>query len=262
MRISSFVILRNLAIAGLILSHSVAFAERINWWDNDPAIKPDIPDNNITDNAINHGATCAEAASSNIIEYFDTNGFTNLMPPGQTAEQLMIALKQDGYSLDSSAGPVVGLNEFFENRGYKDKLKAHNVSPTWENIISEMKKGQLLLLSIWPKGGGGSGHIMTIAGWDNTPQRQIGVHDINTPQSGSDHSGSTGSTDFYNITTDEDGNMSFKYRKDVEYNVTRITAVSPVPEPSSFSILVVGSMVLFLRMRSMHMKKSGFVPQA
>ena len=215
-------------------------ASEIPWYNKDPAIKPDIPDNDISDEAIEQGAQCAEAASTNIIEYFDAHGFPNLMPPGQTAEQLMIALADTDYDLTRLAGPERGLNYFFKQRGYENRLKAHTVDPiSWDSIISEMKKGQLLLISIRVEGET-EGHMMTIAGWDATPNKQIGVHDINAPVTGSDHTTSVGGTDFYKLTIDDDGNMSFKYGGDKVYSVTRLTAVSPVPEPATWVVAVFG----------------------
>jgi hypothetical protein len=214
-------------------------AATIPWFNQDPAIKPDIPDHGISDAALAEGALCAHAASTNVIEYFDAHGYPNLMPDGQTAEQLMISLATGDYELTHRLGPAAGLNQFIRERGYQGRLEAHNLNPlTWDLILSEMRRGQLLLMSIMPVEGG-VGHMVTVAGWDTTPNRQIGVHDINAPVAGSDHTGTTGSTDFYRMTIAGDGQMSFKYGGDKTYNVTRVTAVSPIPEPASGLALAV-----------------------
>jgi len=169
-----------------------ANANAIPWYKQDPAIKPGIPDFDDPDGR--GGVECAEIAAANVISYWDSHGLPNLVADGTTPGQLM----KDLINYDVRSDMKRGLKKYFKDKGYNNLVLIRDIKPTWNNVIDELKKCEMLTLSfVWYRWG----HVVTVAGWDETPSKQLGFHDPNDPAhlNGADYTYSKDNTDFYKV---------------------------------------------------------------
>lgn len=230
-------------LSGIFLSITNSFATP--WYSQDPAIQPGVPDYTPSQESIDAGVVCGEVAAANVVSYFDSHGFPNLVPDGKTPDNLM----QDLINYDVRSDPETGLKKYFKDKGYgNDKIKIKNLSPTWDNIIKELKAGELLILGFTWGGTLPRAHVVNIVGWDETPSKQLGFHDMNNPLNPNlrgnpptnDYQYSSGNTDFYKIDVTNTGSFSFKYQETMVVNANSLTSISPVPEPSTFILFLFG----------------------
>ena len=113
-----------------------------SWYDQNPAIKPGIPDTgwvfddpDLDDPDLTTGdGYCGYVAATNILRYWDSHGLPNLIPDSVTDDQLMTTLKgsltpgdptylrylyQTGTIPGTSCNEIEnGLRNYFDDRGY------------------------------------------------------------------------------------------------------------------------------------------------
>jgi len=236
-----------------------------SWYDQNPAIKPGIPDTGwvSTDPNLTSGdGYCGYVAATNVLRYWDAHGLPNLIPDGVTDDQLMTTLKgsltlgdatylrylyQGGTIHGTSCNEIeIGLRNYFIDRGYGNVaiVKQFNTADIDLALIQKELKAceQLIIGSI-----DDLAHWVTGAGWyDLDPGTWLGVHDPNPLQGGGANLG--GAEDYYQ-TREQNGDLQMYYNE--WGTIDNIISVSIIPEPVTVLGVFLGlsSLGVYLRKR-------------
>jgi len=232
-----------LLVVPLIVAIFISGANAIPWYEQNPAIKPGIPDFDWPYPRDNVG--CGHVAAANVLWYWATHGFSNLVdgkPEGNSFPKLMKDLKNKRYL---GADQWVWNDEMYE--GIKNWFRDKNVElsihaeglygkvPTWDFYQQQLRKCEVpLVLIVNDKK---VGHWLTGVGWKDN--NKFMFHDPNEEGIGEED---------YAWTKGDDGYMHITYRikdKDYDMRVVTMIAVTAVPEPTTLFLIGSGLAGIF-----------------
>ena len=228
-----------LLVVPLIVAIFVSGANAIPWYEQNPAIKPGIPDFDFP-NIGNVG--CGHVAAANVLWYWDSHGFSNLVdgkPEGNSFPKLMKDLTDKRYLGSDDYVKIEEMYKGIEN-WFRDKNVELSISvqgttprpgdvPTWDFYQQQLRKCEVPLVLIE----NGEGHWLTGVGWKDN--NKFIFHDPYERGKGEEE---------YAWKKGDDGYMHITYQGD-DMRVTTIIAVTAVPEPTTLFLIGSGLAGIF-----------------
>lgn len=234
------------AIVGLLMCSSMSPAGAV-WYDEDPAVKPGIPDTGwvSTDKRLtDSGGYCGYVAAVNALRYWDIT-WTKLIGDGVTDDALMTTLidpvkKRYLYQTGTIAGTTCdevenGLRNYITDQGYGTRIHQWNLYDiTWDIMQREIRACEVVIVGI-------PTHWVTMVGWKSraSGMEQIGVHDPETDPAGVDW------YDMRYVEVDAKKKLQMKYDGDWG-DIGNIVAVTATPEVGSVFLVILGMPVVYL----------------
>ena len=227
-------------VVPLIVAIFVSGANAIPWYEQNPAIKPGIPDFDWPDPIGNVG--CGHVAAANVLWYWDSHGFSNLVdgkPEGNSFPSLMGALNKPKYLGSDDYVSIQemdkGIEKWFRDKNVELSKSVQGTTtrpgdvPTWDFYQQQLRKCEVLLVLIE----NGDGHWLTGVGWKDN--NKFIFHDPNIVGTGEEE---------YAWKKGDDGYMHITYQGD-DMRVTTIIAVTAVPEPTTLFLIGSGLAGIF-----------------
>lgn len=239
----------------ILLFASFAAADPI-WYDQNPAVKPGIPDIGwvSTNTLLTSGSGyCGYVAAANILFYWNSNGYPNLITDETSYDALMTDLigsltpgdstyhrylYQTGTIPGTSSSELeTGLENYFTDKGYSMIIQQYSPPNTLQSLIeSELKACEQVIV-------GTETHWLTATGWwynESTMETWLGFHDPNDLQTYGVNFG--GSEDYYQTSTAS--GLSLLYGSWTI--VDSVIKISPIPEPTAILLFGTGLCILWL----------------